>query len=260
VLVSEVMLQQTPVSRVIPAWREWMKRWPVPADLAAATPAEVIRAWDRLGYPRRALRLRAAALAIVERHGGQVPGDIAALERLPGIGTYTARAVAAFAFKQRQPVVDTNVRRLTARFVRGRPDAGLTTTKEDLATVAAELPADAGTAALASAAFMEIGALLCTARAPACDRCPLAPRCAWQSADRALPTGPTRRPQAYAGTDRYVRGLILAALRATAEPVPAPSLLGLWADAVQLTRALNSLEADGLISREADAWQLPISS
>src|SRR4051794_2660071 len=123
VLVSEVMLQQTPVARVEPVWRAWLDRWPTPADLAAASPADVIRAWGKLGYPRRALRLREAAVAVTERHGGVVPAEVAALEALPGIGTYTARAVACFGYGQRQPVVDTNVRRVVARLVHGRAEA-----------------------------------------------------------------------------------------------------------------------------------------
>ena len=124
VLVSEVMLQQTPVARVEPVWRDWIARWPTPAALAAVSPADVIRAWGKLGYPRRALRLREAALGVVERHDGVVPADVAALEALPGIGTYTARAVACFGYGQPQPVVDTNVRRVVARLVHGRAEAG----------------------------------------------------------------------------------------------------------------------------------------
>src|ERR687894_962974 len=123
VLVSEVMLQQTPVARVEPVGREWMARWPTPSALAAASPAEVIRAWGKLGYPRRALRLRETAVALTERHGGVVPADVAALEALPGIGTYTARAVACFGHGQPQPVVDTNVRRVVARLLHGRAEA-----------------------------------------------------------------------------------------------------------------------------------------
>ncbi|HET8642609.1 MAG TPA: A/G-specific adenine glycosylase, partial [Pseudonocardiaceae bacterium] len=159
VLVSEVMLQQTPVARVLPAYREWLARWPTPAALAADTPAAAIRGWGRLGYPRRALRLHECASAIVARHGGSVPTDLADLLALPGVGAYTARAVAAFAHGQRHPVVDTNVRRLVARAVAGRPDAGAATTPADLAATEALLPGDPAVAARASAAFMELGAL-----------------------------------------------------------------------------------------------------
>ena len=173
ILVSEVMLQQTPVVRVLPAWRNWMTRWPVPAALAADPPGEAIRMWDRLGYPRRALRLHACATAIVERHGGQVPDDLEQLLALPGIGVYTSRAVAAFAYGQRHPVVDTNVRRFVSRAVAGDPDAGPATTPADLVACEALLPAEPARAARASAAFMEIGALICTARSPRCPSCPV---------------------------------------------------------------------------------------
>jgi A/G-specific adenine glycosylase len=247
VLVSEIMLQQTPVSRVLPAWREWLDRWPDPASLAADPPAEPIRAWGRLGYPRRALRLHGCAVAIVERHGGEVPADLRALLALPGIGAYTARAVAAFAYGQRQPVVDTNVRRLVARAVAGRPDAGPATTAADLAAVDALLPPEDAHAARASAALMELGALVCTARAPRCADCPLWTVCAWRLAGSPPPAGPSRRPQAYAGTDRQVRGLLLAVLREERAPVPAARLDLVWPDAVQRSRALAGLVDDGLV-------------
>src|SRR6187551_337639 len=153
VLVSEVMLQQTPVVRVEPAWLAWMARWPTPADLAVEPPSEAIRMWGRLGYPRRAMRLHACAVAIVERHGGRVPADLDQLLALPGVGTYTARAVATFAYGQRHPVVDTNVRRVVSRAVAGDPDAGPTTTTADLAAMAELLPEEADRAARASIAF-----------------------------------------------------------------------------------------------------------
>jgi A/G-specific adenine glycosylase len=248
VLVSEIMLQQTPVSRVLPVWREWMARWPDPASLAAGPAADAIRAWGRLGYPRRALRLHACAVAIVERHGGMVPDDLRALLALPGIGAYTARAVAAFAYGQRQPVVDTNVRRLVARAVAGRPDAGPATTAADLAAVDALLPAEDRPAARASAALMELGALVCTARAPRCGDCPLWTVCAWRLAGSPPPEGPSRRPQAYAGTDRQVRGLLLAVLREERAPVPAHRLDLVWPDAAQRSRALAGLVTDGLVA------------
>ncbi len=247
VLVSEIMLQQTPVARVEPVWYAWLERWPTPATLAADPPAEAIRAWGRLGYPRRALRLHSCANAIVERHGGAVPDDLAALLALPGIGGYTARAVAVFAFGQRQPVVDTNVRRVVARAVAGRPDAGPATTSADLAATAELLPAEPARAGRASAAFMELGALVCTARAPRCHDCPLKGSCAWRLAGRPAPDGPTRRRQGYAGTDRQVRGLLLAVLRDTTGPVARTRLDVVWADAVQRDRALASLLDDGLM-------------
>jgi A/G-specific adenine glycosylase len=247
VLVSEIMLQQTPVSRVLPAYEEWLARWPTPATLAAGTAAEAIRAWGRLGYPRRALRLYECARAIVDRHSGRVPDDLDALLALPGVGGYTARAVAAFAFGQRHPVVDTNVRRLVAR-VGGAPDAGPSTTAADLAATEALLPDGPAAAARASAAFMELGALICTARSPRCADCPLWQRCAWYRAGApASPTGPTRRPQRYAGTDRQVRGILLGALRDATGPVSRSRLDLLWMDDVQRVRALTGLVDDGLV-------------
>ena len=247
VLVSEVMLQQTPVARVEPVWYAWLARWPTPAALAAEPPGEAIRAWGRLGYPRRALRLHECATVMVARHAGAVPDDLDALLALPGIGTYTARAVAAFAFGQRQPVVDTNVRRVVARAVSGVADAGPATTAADLAAVTELLPLEPSRAARASVAFMELGALVCTARTPRCADCPLTASCAWRLAGQPLPDGPTRRPQAYAGTDRQVRGLLLAVLRDATGPVPATRLDPVWPDAVQRSRALTSLLADGLV-------------
>jgi A/G-specific adenine glycosylase len=247
VLVSEVMLQQTPVARVEPVWYAWLARWPTPAALAAEPPGEAIRAWGRLGYPRRALRLHECATAIVARHSGTVPADLDALLALPGIGTYTARAVAAFAFGQRQPVVDTNVRRVVARAVSGVADAGPATTSADLAAVADLLPVEPARAVRASVAFMELGALVCTARTPRCADCPLVGSCAWRLAGQPLPAGPTRRPQAYAGTDRQVRGRLLAVLRDATGPVPATRFDPVWPDAVQRSRALTSLLEDGLV-------------
>jgi A/G-specific adenine glycosylase len=247
ILVSEVMLQQTPVARVLPVWREWMARWPTPADLAAEPPAAAIRAWGRLGYPRRALRLHACAAALVDRHRGEVPEDLDALLALPGVGAYTARAVAAFAYGQRQPVVDTNVRRLVARAATGAPDAGPVTTVADLAATARLLPAEPARAARASAAFMELGALICTARAPRCGDCPLAGRCAWRASGAPPASGPTRRRQGYAGTDRQVRGLLLAVLRESTDPVPRTRLDLVWTDRVQRDRALAGLVTDGLV-------------
>src|SRR3954449_12724805 len=164
VLVSEVMLQQTPVARVLPAYDAWLRRWPTPAALAADEPGEAVRMWGRLGYPRRALRLHAAATVVVDRHGGELPRTVPELLALPGIGDYTARAVAAFAYRQRQPVVDTNVRRVVARAVEATADAAVT--RRDLTLVEELLPADPEAAATASVALMELGALVCTARAP----------------------------------------------------------------------------------------------
>lgn len=250
VLVSEIMLQQTPVARVLPAWTDWMRRWPTPADLAADTTAEAIRTWGRLGYPRRALRLHECATVLVDRHGGEVPSDVAALRTLPGIGDYTANAVAAFAYGQRRPVVDTNVRRVVARAVAGEPDAGPTTTPADLRAVEALLPSDPARAARASVALMELGALVCTARDPGCHACPLSTACAWRLAGSPAAGGPSRRPQAYAGTDRQIRGRLLAVLRDHEGPVHRTTLDLAWPhEPTRRDAALATLVADGLATR-----------
>jgi A/G-specific adenine glycosylase len=251
VLVSEVMLQQTPVARVEPVWREWLDRWPSPAHLAAASPAEVIRAWGKLGYPRRALRLREAALAVVERHGGVVPDDVAALEALPGIGTYTARAVACFGYGQAQPVVDTNVRRVVARVLHGQAEAG-TAKAADLADVLVLTPTDPERAVRFSVAAMELGALVCVAGTPRCGVCPVRDRCAWRLAGYPPADGPPKRVQKFAGTDRQVRGRLLDVLRAAHHPVTAAELDTAWDDPVQRSRCLDSLLTDGLVEQTDD--------
>ena len=258
VLVSEVMLQQTPVVRVEPAWRSWMTRWPTPAALAADTPAEAIRLWGRLGYPRRAMRLHQCAGAIVSRHGGRVPDDVGQLLALPGIGAYTARAVAAFAYGQRHPVVDTNVRRVVARTVAGAADAGPATTVADLAAMAELLPTEPARAARASIAFMEIGALVCTARSPRCTDCPFRNVCAWRLRGAPPLPGPSRKRQTYTGTDRHVRGLLMSVLRDASGPVPRGRLDLVWIDQEQRTRALAGLVSDGLVEPlDADLFTLP---
>ena len=245
VLVSEVMLQQTPVVRVVPAYDAWLARWPTPASLAADAPGDAVRMWGRLGYPRRALRLHAAAQAVVERYGGELPTTVTELLALPGVGDYTARAVAAFALRQRHAVVDTNVRRVVARTVEGRADAAVT--RQDLTLVEALLPADEEQAAAASIALMELGALVCTARTPRCTSCPVARRCAWLAAGSPQLAAPLRRAQGYAGTDRQVRGRLLAVLRDSARPVAADVLAQVWHEPVQRGRALSGLVADGLV-------------
>jgi len=259
VLVSEVMLQQTPVARVEPVWREWMTRWPTPAALAAVAPADVIRAWGKLGYPRRALRLREAAAAVVERHGGVVPRDVAQLEALPGVGTYTARAVACFGYGQPQPVVDTNVRRVVARLVHGRAEAG-NARAADLTDIAGLTPSDPGRATRFSVAAMELGALVCVAGTPRCGVCPVRDRCAWRLAGSPAHDGPARRVQKFAGTDRQVRGRLLDVLRAAHEPVDAAALDAAWDDAAQRSRCLDSLLTDGLVEQTDDGlFTLPRS-
>jgi len=257
VLVSEVMLQQTPVVRVLPVWQEWTARWPAPADLAAEAPGEAVRAWGRLGYPRRALRLHAAATAITTDHGGQVPQSEAGLRALPGVGAYTAAAVAAFAFGRRTAVVDTNVRRVHARAVTGLAVPAPALTAAETALAVDLLPDDEARAATWSVAVMELGALVCTARAPHCGACPVLGLCAWQRAGAPPDEGPARRGQAWAGTDRQVRGRLLALLRASAEPLPAAALEEAWPDADQRARCLASLLADGLVEHAGGAYALP---
>ena len=256
VLVSEVMLQQTPVVRVVGPYAAWLERWPDPASLAADAPGEAVRMWGRLGYPRRALRLRAAAVAVVERHGGELPATVPELLALPGVGDYTARAVAAFAHRQRVPVVDTNVRRVVARVVEGRADAPVR--RSDLALVESLLPEDPEAAATASVALMELGALVCTARAPRCPSCPVQELCAWAAAGRPDLEAPVRRAQPWAGTDRQVRGRLMAVLRDAPGPVPAAALAAVWDEPVQRARALDGLVADGLVDPLPDgSYALP---
>jgi A/G-specific adenine glycosylase len=248
VLVSEVMLQQTPVARVVPAWTAWMARWPVPAELAGASSGEAVRQWDRLGYPRRALNLHAVAQLIVEQHGGVVPEDEGDLRALPGVGEYTAAAVRAFAFGRRAVVLDTNVRRVLARVAAGAAHPAPALSAAERARAAALVPVDDAGAALWSVAVMELGALVCTATTPRCGACPVAGSCAWLRAGRPDYDGPPRRVQRFAGTDRQVRGRLMAVLRAEAGPVPRSALEGAWSiDPAQRERALDGLVADGLV-------------
>nr|WP_245774785.1 A/G-specific adenine glycosylase [Nonomuraea wenchangensis] len=256
VLVSEIMLQQTPVVRVLPIWQEWMERWPTPKDLAAAQPGEAVRHWGRLGYPRRALRLHACARAITDEHGGEVPADHATLLALPGIGEYTAAAVTSFAYGGRHAVLDTNVRRVLARAVRAEEYPPTATSAAERRLAEALLP-ELG-AARWGVAVMELGALVCSARAPRCADCPIADVCAWRLAGKPPHTGPARKGQTYAGTDRQCRGRLLAVLRAAHGPVPKAALDVVWDDAVQRERALDGLIADGLAEAlDDDTYRLP---
>jgi A/G-specific adenine glycosylase len=249
ILVSEFMLQQTPVARVEPIWRDWVARWPTPSATAAANSADVLRAWGKLGYPRRAKRLHECAIQIAAEHGDVVPDDVDVLLTLPGIGSYTARAVACFAYGQRVPVVDTNVRRVVARAVHGRADSPASV--RDLADVAALLP-NSPEAPRFSVALMELGATVCTARSPRCGLCPLS-TCAWRAAGFTPGTTPARRPQRYAGTDRQVRGRLLDVLRANMSPVTRNQLDVAWlTDTAQRDRALDSLLIDGLVEQTPD--------
>ena len=257
ILVSEFMLQQTQVSRVIPLLAAWLERWPTPADLAADSPAEAVRMWANLGYPRRALWLHRAAEQIATRHDNVVPSDVDDLLELTGIGDYTARAVATFAYGLRHPVVDTNTRRVLARAIAARSQPG-PPAKRDLAEMLEILPTDAAAAAIVNAATMEIGATVCTSRAPKCDVCPIRHVCAWRLAGYP-DTGDTRRKQSkYEGSDRQARGAALRELRAAAaRGIPIDMLLGDWHDPAQRDRAISSLLDDGLIEVSNDNAHLP---
>ena len=257
VLVSEVMLQQTPVSRVEPVYRAWLHRWPTPAALAAEPPGEAVRAWGRLGYPRRALRLHAAATEVVARYGGELPTSYDALRTLPGVGEYTAAAVASFAHGARHAVLDTNVRRVLARALGGAEQPAPALTAAERSRAESVVPDDPAAAARWAVAVMELGALVCTARAPRCDRCPVAAQCAWRQSGSPAYDGPVRRTQSFAGTDRQVRGLLMAVLRDRPGPAGTEELAAVWADPVQRDRALAGLLADGLLVADGGSYRLP---
>ena len=247
VFLSEVMAQQTPVARVEPVWLEWVERWPRPTGLAAATPGEAVRAWGRLGYPRRALRLHEAATAMVERHGGEVPASVEELLALPGVGDYTACAVACFAFGIPTTVIDTNVRRVLVRTLEGAPHAAPSLSRAERELAVAAMPDDTDDANTWNVAAMELGALVCTASAPRCDDCPVADLCAWNLAGRPAYEGPPRKGQSWHGTDRQARGALLAVLRQAPGAVPVERLAEAWPAEQQRMRSLDSLVADGLV-------------
>ena len=257
VMVSEFMLQQTPVARVLPVHEEWLRRWPTPADLAAEPTGEAVRAWGRLGYPRRALRLHGAAVAIVERHGGDVPAAYDDLLALPGVGDYTAAAIATFAYGRRHVVLDTNVRRVLARAMTGVEFPGRSPTRAERA-VATDLLPDDETAPTWSIALMELGALVCTASAPRCGACPVSAECAWRAAGYPAYDGPPRPVQAWAGTDRQCRGRLLGVVRDAEGVVTAERLDAAWADTGQRVRCLAGLLGDRLLVRtDAGDYALP---
>lgn len=255
ILVSEIMLQQTPAARVAGPWAAWMERWPTPSALADASTADVLRAWGRLGYPRRALRLQAAAQAVVERHDGELPRDETLLLALPGVGSYTAAAVLAFAFGRRSLVLDVNVRRVLARLGAGVEHPNRSETATERRRAWEFVPDGDAEAATWSAAAMELGATICTARNPACSRCPVARHCAWLAAGKPAWDGPERVAQPWEGTDRQCRGRIMAALRGTHAPVPLSDLA--WPDGTQLERCVRSLVDDGLAVEADGALLLP---
>ena len=278
VLVSEVMSQQTQMSRVVPYWTAWMKVWPDAASLAAAPKAEVITAWGRLGYPRRALRLQECAQQVAGQYADRLPRDYDQLVALPGIGDYTASAVMSFAYGERIAVIDTNIRRVLSRVFLGRESKGGAASREERQLARQVLPEDEdsevsdhhvnGDGSLGTAdpqirsaawreppsarwnqAVMELGATVCVARKPACDICPLAGHCRFLKAGLpGLGAGRTRPRQRFAGTDRQIRGSILQALRqASGAPVSRKDLKSLCDDEIRLDRCIASLDEDGLL-------------
>ncbi len=251
VLVSEYMLQQTQVARVEPIWQHWLERWPSPCDLAAERADTVVRAWGRLGYPRRARWLHQAAAALCAEHVGQVPDDQAALLQLPGIGEYTSAAVVSFAFGRRAVVMDTNIRRVLVRAVSGHASAGPAPTPAQRAIAEAMLPRSSAVAARWNAAVMELGAVVCTARNPACQQCPIRTWCAWRAAGYPPAPEPARRQAAFAGSDRQVRGKILAILL-DQDHASLDQLATTCPDRVQFARAVQSLIDDRLIEGSPD--------
>ena len=256
VMVSEFMLQQTPVSRVEPVWREWMQRWPAPSALAAETSGSAVRAWGRLGYPRRALRLHAAAAVIASDFGDEVPSDEATLRTLPGVGDYTAAAICAFAFGQPTVVLDVNVRRVISRAWTGiaEPPSHLTAVERALA---AALVSAASDGAAWAAASMELGAIVCTRKEPSCGSCPLRRSCRWQAEGAPEHPVPRRTQPRFEGSDRQARGRMMRLLRERHDFVSRAELLATAEDHEQALRALASLEADGLVKRRRSSYSLP---
>ena len=249
ILVAELMLQQTQVARVIPSWERFISAMPDPATCAAAGRAEVLRAWEGLGYHRRAVALHAAASAITEEHGGQVPGELGTLLALPGIGPYTARAVLAFAFEQDVAVVDTNVARVLSRAVAGRPLRA----KQVQELADSLVPPGGGWRH--NQALLDLGALHCRARAR-CSGCTLRRSCAWTRAgqpepDPALTTAGTSRAQSrFEGSDRQLRGRVLAALRPAQPPEAWLDELRVSFGSDRVQAAIAALLAEGLIERD----------
>ena len=251
VMISEFMLQQTPVKRVLPKWHEWIDRWPTPADLAASKKSEAIHAWGRLGYPRRAIRLHESAGVIADKFENQVPRSLEDLRTLPGVGEYTAAAIASFAYGESALVMDINIRRFFARSIDGIESPTSSPSQVERRLRAELIPRDG---ALWAAATMELGALVCTARSPLCDHCPVMKICAWRAA--GYPKSEiVKKSQAWAGTDRQCRGLIVQHLR-DHKSATKSALLKLWSDTEQSERALKSLIADHLIEATGNKFKL----
>jgi len=254
ILVSEFMLQQTPVNRVLPVYNEWMKRWPTAAHLAKATPAEVITAWGRLGYPRRALRLHECAKVITDRLKGEIPTTEVELRKLPGVGEYTAAAMVAFAFSGRSLVLDINIRRLFVRLFDGAESPTTSATKEEKVRYEELIPKK--DPHIWAAATMELGALVCTSQSPKCAICPVSDKCLWRSLDYPK-SDVVKRRQSWHGTDRQCRGAVVQALREN-EILTKSQIEQLWDVPSQLEKALLTLLDDGLIeARGKSKFSLP---
>lgn len=259
ILVSEVMLQQTQVERVVPRYAAWLERWPTFGALATASPADVIREWRGLGYNRRALSLHRTAITVLREHGGQLPRDPAGLLRLPGVGPYTAAAIRSFAYEESVAVADTNIARTIARAILG---------VESQRDVMARVIAEAAAALLPvpgardhNLAVMDLGATVCSARAPRCGACPLNEICAWHAAGQPPGAAASRPAPKFEHTARYARGRIVDALR----QAPATTAeLGAMLPRRHAARAadyLASLERDALVVRAAgDLWSLPVEA
>jgi len=251
VMISEFMLQQTPVKRVLPVWSEWIDRWPTPADLAASKKSDAISAWGRLGYPRRAVRLHESAGVIARDFNNQVPRAIEDLRTLPGVGEYTAAAIASFAYQESALVMDINIRRFFARAIDGIETPTSAPSQIERRLRAELIPSNG---ALWAAATMELGALICTARTPLCDQCPVKRSCAWRAA--GYPKSEiVKKSQAWAGTDRQCRGLIVQHLREN-QSATKSALLKLWDDIDQSEKAIKSLIADHLIEATGNRFKL----
>lgn len=251
VLVSECMAQQTQLARVIPAYRRFMAEFPTPAACAQASLGSVLRAWQGLGYNRRARNLHRSAAAIVADHGGRVPSDLAALLGLPGVGAYTARAVLAFAFEADVGVVDTNAGRVLSRAVAGRPLRPAEA--QDL--VDAMVPAGRGWGF--GQALLDLGASLCVAGEPRCCDCPIRRRCRWAASGRPDPdpargSAGTAEPQpVFEGSDRQGRGRLVDAMRRrTISSYELAAVAGWPDDPERVDRVVDGLVRDGLILRD----------
>ncbi len=247
------MLQQTGVSRVIDRYERFCHRFPTPESCAAAPAGDVIEAWSGLGYNRRALHLHAAACRITA-DGGDFPRSVEGLVALPGVGPYTARAVLVFAFEQHAAVVDTNVGRLLARL------GGRRLSRPEAQALADRL-VPKGNAWLWNQALFDLGAGVCSRRAPACGRCPLREGCAWRGdgpdpADGSA--GVSVAQSRFEGSDRQGRGRLVEVLRAGPQPAAAaPRLMGLEADAPRARRIVRSLQHDGLVVERDGVLRLP---